>query len=194
MVKFRINQTLCTGEDRKPRLLGDKSVYLFVRFTIVFCTAIGNLDHGLNQDCVILTISLKGVSDDKTKTKKLHPRVSGPKLFLRHLAAKVHKRSCVGNPTTSAKTNSQSGSSSWSKMRKPLFASTDKQSDEATERIARLEQLVGRLTVVLDIRKNLGETPKQKHLLELTPSEQRCLVEALRTKHSVRQICDTLLM
>ena len=34
-----------------------------------------------------------------------------------------------------------------------LFASTDKQSTEAAERITHLEQLVGRLTVALDIQK-----------------------------------------
>ncbi len=34
-----------------------------------------------------------------------------------------------------------------------LFASTDKQSSEATERIAQLEQLVGRLTLALEIQK-----------------------------------------
>ena len=34
-----------------------------------------------------------------------------------------------------------------------LFASTDKHSSEATERIAQLEQLVGRLTLALDIQK-----------------------------------------
>ena len=34
-----------------------------------------------------------------------------------------------------------------------LFASTDKHSSEAAERIAHLEQLVGRLTVALDIEK-----------------------------------------
>ena len=34
-----------------------------------------------------------------------------------------------------------------------LFASTDQQSNEAAERIAHLEQLVGRLTVALDIQK-----------------------------------------
>ena len=34
-----------------------------------------------------------------------------------------------------------------------LFASTDKHSSEATERIAHLEQLVGRLTLALDIQK-----------------------------------------
>ena len=34
-----------------------------------------------------------------------------------------------------------------------VFASPDKQSSEAAERIAHLEQLVGRLTVALDIQK-----------------------------------------
>ena len=34
-----------------------------------------------------------------------------------------------------------------------LFASADKHSSEATERIAHLEQLVGRLTLALDIQK-----------------------------------------
>ena len=34
-----------------------------------------------------------------------------------------------------------------------LFASTDKPSDDSTERIAQLEQLVGRLTLALDIQK-----------------------------------------
>ena len=37
------------------------------------CTAIGNLDYSLNQDCGIITIYLKGVSDGKTQ--KIHPRV-----------------------------------------------------------------------------------------------------------------------
>ena len=34
-----------------------------------------------------------------------------------------------------------------------VFAATDQQSSEATERIAHLEQLVGRLTMALDIQK-----------------------------------------
>ena len=43
-----------------------------------------------------------------------------------------------------------------------LFASTDKHSSEATERIAHLEQLVGRLTLALDIQKKaLGKHPSK---------------------------------
>ena len=34
-----------------------------------------------------------------------------------------------------------------------LFASTDKQSSEVTKRIAQLEQLIGRLTLALEIQK-----------------------------------------
>ena len=39
------------------------------------CTATGNSGHSLNQDCGIIPIYLKGVSDGETKTKKLHARV-----------------------------------------------------------------------------------------------------------------------
>ena len=37
------------------------------------CTAIGNLDHSLNQDCDTITIRLKGASDGKTQ--KIHPPI-----------------------------------------------------------------------------------------------------------------------
>ena len=66
-----------------------------------------------------------------------------------------------------------------------VFVSTDKPSSKATERIAHLEQLVGRLTVTLDIEKKLD-------LVEPTLTEQREMVEALRTDYSVRQICEVL--
>ncbi len=41
----------------------------------LMCTATGNSGHSLRQDCGIISIYLKGVSDGKTKTKKLHARV-----------------------------------------------------------------------------------------------------------------------
>ena len=66
------------------------------------------------------------------------------------------------------------------------FTSTDKHANEATERIAQLEQLVGRLTLALEIQK------KSINLVELNPSQQRYIVETLRTDFSVRQICETL--
>lgn len=46
-----------------------------------------------------------------------------------------------------------------------VFGSTDKASEDAAERIAHLEQLVGRLTVALDMKKSLD-------LVELTASEK----------------------
>ena len=43
-----------------------------------------------------------------------------------------------------------------------VFASTDKHSSEAAERIAHLEHLVGRLTIALDIQKKaLGKHPSK---------------------------------
>ena len=59
-------------------------------------------------------------------------------------------------------------------------------SEDAAERIAHLEQLVGQLTVALDIQK------KAFDMVELTPSEKRNLIETLRDDYSVRQISETL--
>ena len=59
-----------------------------------------------------------------------------------------------------------------------LFASTDKQSSEAAERIAHLEHLVGRFD------RGVRHPKKSIDLVELIPSEQRQIVEALRTDHS----------
>ena len=62
----------------------------------IICTAIGNSGHSLNQDCGIISIYLKGVSDGETKNEETSPPSLKPKLFLRHSAVKVHKRKCVG--------------------------------------------------------------------------------------------------
>ena len=86
------------------------------------------------------------------------------------------------------------------------WTSTDKHANEATERIAHIEQLVGRLTLALEIQKKaLGKSaeirrntlsktpskyPKQKHIVELNTSQQRDIVETLRADFSVRQICE----
>ena len=61
---------------------------------------------------------------------------------------KLHKPNCVA-AITSAKINSQSGSSN---SLKTQHLCLDRRID-AAERIAHLEQLVGRLTVALDIEK-----------------------------------------
>ena len=65
---------------------------------------------------------------------------------------KVHKRKCVAD-TTSAKTNFPSGNSRSVENIATGFTSKDKHANEATERIAQLEQLVGRLTLALEIQK-----------------------------------------
>ena len=65
---------------------------------------------------------------------------------------KLHKRSCFED-TTSAKTNSQSGNTGSVENIATGFTSTDKHANEATERIAQLEQLVGQLTLALEIEK-----------------------------------------
>ena len=74
-----------------------------------------------------------------------------PKLFLRHSAVKVRQQKCVGD-ITSAMNNFQSGSASFLKMRRPSLNPLIN-SLMPTERIAQLEQLVGRLTLALDIQK-----------------------------------------
>ena len=96
--------------------------------------------------------------ENQTKTKNLYPRVSGPKLFLRLSVVKVPKQKCVGNPITSAIHNFQSESDSFLKMQNPFFEPADKASDTSAGRTAQLEQIVGRLTLALDIQKNVSLT------------------------------------
>ena len=67
-----------------------------------------------------------------------------------------------------------------------LFESTDKQSNDHSERIAQLEQLVGRLTIALDIQK------KSLDLAQLSQAQKQQMVKALQPEYSVRQICDAL--
>ena len=65
---------------------------------------------------------------------------------------KVPKQNCVAG-ITSAQNSFQPGSVNSLKTRASLFESRDKPSKETTERIAELEQLVGRLSVAMDIQK-----------------------------------------
>ena len=69
-------------------------------------------------------------------------------------AVKVPKQKCVGGPHNL----SDEQLSKWKRQllenaETPLFEPADKQSDASAERIAELEQLVGRLTLALDIEK-----------------------------------------
>ena len=100
-----------------------------------------------------MTISLKGASDGEPNEEDSLPNLRR-KLLLRHLAVKVHKRNCVGGPHNL----SEEQLSKWKRQllesaETPLFESTDKQSNDSIERIAQLEQLVGRLTLALEIQK-----------------------------------------
>ena len=58
------------------------------------CTAIGNLDHSLNQDCDTITIYLKGAFRWRN-AEDLPPNLK-QKLCWRHFAVKLPKRNCVG--------------------------------------------------------------------------------------------------
>ena len=67
-----------------------------------------------------------------------------------------------------------------------FFESPEKHSDASSERIAQLEQLVGRLTLALEIQK------KSIDVVGLNPSQQRHVVETLCKEYSMRQICQVL--
>ena len=91
---------------------------------------------------------------------------------------KVRKPNCVGD-ITSANNSSQSGNSRSVENFASLFGSKDKASAADASRIAHLEQLVGRLTVALDIEK------KSREVVELTPSVKRKMVENVRNASSL---------
>ena len=72
---------------------------------------------------------------------------------MRPSAVKVPKRKCAGGEPNLSEDQLSKWKQQLVENAASLFASTDKQSSEAAERIAHLEQLVGRLTVALDIQK-----------------------------------------
>ena len=97
-----------------------KTLYFHRRTLEENCTAIGNSGHSLRQDCGIISIYLKGVSDGGPNENEETSLLSlKPKLFLRLSVVKVPKQNCVVD-TTSVMNNSRSGSDSSLKMRKPL--------------------------------------------------------------------------
>lgn len=120
------------------------------------CTAIGNGGHSLNRDCDILTISLERRLRWRNANAEDSPLSLKRKSFLRHSPVKCHKRSC----RCLCHNLSEDQLSKWKQQflenAAAVFASTDKQSSEAAERIAHLEHLVGRLTVALDIEKKVS--------------------------------------
>jgi len=66
-----------------------------------------------------------------------------------------------------------------------FFESSEKHADASLERIAQLEQLVGRLTLALEIQKSID-------FFGLTPSQQRHIVEKLQPDYSMRLIYEVL--
>ena len=59
------------------------------------CTAYGFLDRSLKEDCGIMAISLKGVSNGETKNEENSRLSLKLKLCLKHSAVKVPKRNYV---------------------------------------------------------------------------------------------------
>ena len=102
------------------------------------------------------TILLKGVSDGETKTKKFTPEFKA-EVVLETLRGESSQAELCRRHNLS-----EDQVSKWKQQflgnAASLFASTDKQSSEAAERIAHLEHLVGRLTVALDIQKKVSLT------------------------------------
>ena len=75
------------------------------------------------------------------------------KLCLKHLAVKVHKRNCGVLRHNLSEDQLSKWKHQFVENAASLFESSDKVSEDTAERIAHLEQLVGRLTVALDIQK-----------------------------------------
>ena len=65
----------------------------------------------------------------------------------------VPKQNCVGGPHNLSADQLSKWKQQLLENAATLFESTDKQSDASIERIAQLEQLVGRLTLALEIQK-----------------------------------------
>ena len=114
------------------------------------CTAIGNLDHCLNQDYDTITLRLKGAFQWQNEE-------DSPPQFKAEIVIEVLTGQSSQAELCRKHNLSQDQLSKWKHQliqnAATLFESTDKPSDDSTERIAQLEQLVGRLTLALDIQK-----------------------------------------
>ena len=97
-----------------------------------------------------MTIYLKGVIRWRNEEDSLLSLKQ--KLCLKLLAVKVHRRNCVA-AITSAKPKSQRGNGPFLENAETFFEAPEKRTDASVERIAQLEQLVGRLTLALEIQK-----------------------------------------
>ena len=73
---YRIAKNVCIDYYRKRKVAHTiEPIHDIDKRRIMDCTATGNSGHSLRQDCGIISIYLKGVSDGEAKTKKLHSRV-----------------------------------------------------------------------------------------------------------------------
>ena len=113
-----------------------------------------------------MTIYLKGVSDGEPNEEDSLLSLKH-QLFLRHSAVKVHKRNCGVLRHNLSEDQVSKWKQQFLENAASVFAAISdnlaiSQSSEAVERIAHLEQLVGRLTVALDIEKKaLGKHPSK---------------------------------
>ena len=119
----------------------------------ITCTATGNSGHSPNQGCGIIFTYLKGVSNGEPNENEEDSLLS--------FRSKVVLEALLGESSQAELCRrhnlSEDQFSKWKQQfvenAASLFASTDKHSGEAAERIAHLEQFVGRLTVALEIQK-----------------------------------------
>ena len=88
----------------------------------------------------------------KRKRRSFTPEFKA-EVVLEALSGESSKRKCAGGEPNLSEDQLSKWKQQLVENAASLFASTDKQSSEAAERIAHLEQLVGRLTVALDIQK-----------------------------------------
>ena len=117
----------------------------------LYCTAIGNLGHSLNQDCGIITILNERSFRWRTKRRRFAPEFKA-EVVLAALSGESSQAEVCRRYNLSA-----DQVSNWKRQLlenvATLFESADKQTHDAEARIAQLEQLVGRLTLALDIQK-----------------------------------------
>ena len=126
----------------------------------MICTATRNSGHSLKQDCGIILIYLKGVSDGEPN-ENVEP---SPPSFRSEvvLEALRGESSQVSEVCPKPHNLSDEQLSKWKRQLlenvSTLFEPADKQSDASAERIAQLEQIVGRLTLAPDIEKKVSLT------------------------------------
>ena len=115
------------------------------------CTAIENLDRSLNQDYDTIQSHRKESLMTKRKRRRFTPEFKA-KVVLEAIRGESFQAELCRRHNIS-----EDQLSEWKQQfvenAASLFESRDKPSKDETERIAELEQLVGRLSVAMDIQK-----------------------------------------